>query len=171
MRHAYLKFIWFLTILVRLGPCFTNVCSMANENFDENFISASPQLWNSGHYEILHMAGQLCTRGMCKNLLRSDGGQRNYGKLKFPLNLICRPKIFSEMGPRWHHSHNQLNITKSIGLRRVFCPHSLISCSMYLTWKMKQLVINCIKSIKTDRYLSRYIHYAIKMQSLKSYMN
>ena len=33
------------------------------------------------------MARQLCCRGMCKNLLRYDGQQRNFGKAKFPSNL------------------------------------------------------------------------------------
>ena len=38
-------------------------------------------------------------RGMCKNLLRSDGQQRNYSKAKFPSNLNCGQKIVSETGP------------------------------------------------------------------------
>ena len=46
------------------------------------------------------MARQLCCRGMCKNLLRSDGQQRNYSKAKFPSNLNCGQKIVSETGPR-----------------------------------------------------------------------
>ena len=45
------------------------------------------------------MARQLCCRGMCKNLLRSDGQQRNYGKAKFPSNLNCGQKTVSETGP------------------------------------------------------------------------
>ena len=46
------------------------------------------------------MARQLCCRGMCKNLLRSDGQQRSYGKAKFPSNLNCGQKTVSETGPR-----------------------------------------------------------------------
>ena len=42
----------------------------------------------------LYMARQLCCRGMCKNLLRSDGQQQSYGKAKFPSNLNCGQKIF-----------------------------------------------------------------------------
>ena len=48
--------------------------------FDWNFVSLSSLfLWND-RYKILYIARQLCCRGMCKNLLRSDGQQRNYGK-------------------------------------------------------------------------------------------
>ena len=43
---------------------------------------------------------QLCCRGMCKNLLWSDGRHRNYSKAKFPLYLNCGQKIVSETGPR-----------------------------------------------------------------------
>ena len=46
------------------------------------------------------MARQLCCRGMCKNLLRSDGQQQSYGKAKFPSNLNCGQKTVSETGPR-----------------------------------------------------------------------
>ena len=45
------------------------------------------------------MARQLCCRGMCKNLLRSDGQQRSYGKAKFPSYLNCGLKTVSETGP------------------------------------------------------------------------
>ena len=45
------------------------------------------------------MARQLCYRGICKKLLRSDGQQRNYGKEKFTSNLNCGQKTVSEMGP------------------------------------------------------------------------
>ena len=68
--------------------------------FDGNFVSLSSQFWYSDYYKILYMAQQLCCRGMCKNLLRSDGQQRNYSKVKFPSNLNCRQKIVSETGPR-----------------------------------------------------------------------
>ena len=53
----------------------------------------------------------LCCGGMCKNLLRSDGQQRNYGKAKFPSNLNCDLKNASETGPwitwelRWNKDH------------------------------------------------------------------
>ena len=43
---------------------------------------------------------RLCCRGMCKNLLPSDGQQQNYSKAKFPSNLNCGQKILSETGPR-----------------------------------------------------------------------
>ena len=45
------------------------------------------------------MARQLCCRGMCKNLLRSDGQQQKYSKAKFPSNLNCGQQIVSETGP------------------------------------------------------------------------
>ena len=48
----------------------------------------------------LYMARQLCCCGMCKNLLWSDGQQRNYSKPKFPSNSNCGQKIVSETGPR-----------------------------------------------------------------------
>ena len=57
------------------------------------------------------MAWQLCCRGVRKNLLRSDGRQRSYGKAKVPSNLNCGQKNVSETGP-WsdHHSSCQSNI-------------------------------------------------------------
>ena len=45
------------------------------------------------------MTRQLCCRGMCKNLLRSDGQQWNYSKAKFPSSLNCGKKIVRETGP------------------------------------------------------------------------
>ena len=45
------------------------------------------------------MTRQLCCRGMCKNLLRSDGQQQSYGKAKFPSNLNCGQKTVIETGP------------------------------------------------------------------------
>ena len=51
-------------------------------------------------YKILYMARQLCCHGMCKNSLQFDGQQRNYTKVKFPLNSNCGQKIISKMGPR-----------------------------------------------------------------------
>ena len=45
------------------------------------------------------MARQLCSRGMCIYLLRSDGQQWNYGKAKFPSEFELRAKIVSETGP------------------------------------------------------------------------
>ena len=56
------------------------------------------------------MAGQLCCRVMCKNLLRSDGQQRNCGKAKFLSNLNSGQKIVSETGPR--------NTCKHLGMLR-----------------------------------------------------
>ena len=68
--------------------------------FDGNFVSLSPRFYHNDRYKILYMARQLCCRGMCKNLLRSDGQQRSYGKAKFPSNLNCGQKTVSETGPR-----------------------------------------------------------------------
>ena len=45
------------------------------------------------------MARQLYCRGLLKNLLRSDGQQRNYSYAKFPSNLNCGHKTVSETGP------------------------------------------------------------------------
>ena len=70
--------------------------------FDGNFVSLSSRFWCSDRYKILYMARQLCCRGMCKNLLRSDSQQRNYSKAKFPSNWNCGQKIVSETGP-WGH--------------------------------------------------------------------
>ena len=67
--------------------------------FDGNFVLLSPQLHYRDRYKILYMARQLCCRGMCKNLLRSDGQQRSYGKAKFPSYLNCGQKTVSETGP------------------------------------------------------------------------
>ena len=63
-------------------------------------LSLSSRFWYSDRYKILHMARQLCCRGMYKNLLRSDGQQRNYSKAKFASDLNCGQKIVSETGPR-----------------------------------------------------------------------
>ena len=68
--------------------------------FDGNLVSLSPRLHYHDRYKILYMARQLCCRGMCKNLLRSDGQQRSYGKAKFPSYLNCGLKTVSETGPR-----------------------------------------------------------------------
>ena len=67
--------------------------------FDGNFVLLSPRLHYRDRYKILYMARQLCCRGMCKNLLRSDGQQRSYGKAKFPSYLNCGQKTVSETGP------------------------------------------------------------------------
>ena len=45
------------------------------------------------------MARQLCCRGMCKNLLRSDGQQRKYNKVKFLSNLNCGQKSLVKRAP------------------------------------------------------------------------
>ena len=66
--------------------------------FVGNFVSLRSRFWYSDRYKILYMARQLCCRGMCKNLLRSDGQQRNYSKAKFPSNMNCGQKIVSETG-------------------------------------------------------------------------
>ena len=66
---------------------------------DVNFVLLSHRLHYRDRYKILCMARQLCCRGMCKNLLRSDGQQRSYGKAKFPSYLNCGQKTVSETGP------------------------------------------------------------------------
>ena len=45
------------------------------------------------------MARQLCCRGMCKNLSRSEGQQRNYNKTKFPSNLNSGQKTLVKRAP------------------------------------------------------------------------
>ena len=47
------------------------------------------------HNYLLNM----CCRGICKNLLRSDGQQRNYSKAKFPSNLNCGQNSLVEWAP------------------------------------------------------------------------
>ena len=81
-----------------LGPVSLTVFP-SQFKFDGNFVSISPRLHNRDRYKILYMARQLCCRGMCKNLLRSDGQQRSYGKAKFPSYLNCGQKTVSETGP------------------------------------------------------------------------
>ena len=49
--------------------------------------------------KILYTTRQLRCRGMCKNLLRSDGHQRKYSKAKFPWNLDCTHKIINKTCP------------------------------------------------------------------------
>ena len=80
--------------------------------FDGNFVSLSPRLHYRDRYKILYMARQLCCRGMCKNLLRSDGQQRSYGKAKFPSYLNCGQKNVSETGPWPIYKNLQLILTK-----------------------------------------------------------
>ena len=89
---------------IDLGPVSLTV-SPSQFKFDGNSISLSPRFLYSDCYKILYMARQLCCRGMCKILLRSDGQQRNYGKAKFPSNLNCGQKNVSETGPciKWWH--------------------------------------------------------------------
>ena len=41
--------------------------------FDGNYVSLSSRFQCSDRYKLLYMARQLCCRGMCKTLLRSDG--------------------------------------------------------------------------------------------------
>ena len=82
----------------RSGPRFTNSFSIAIQ-IDGNFVSLSSRLLYSDPYKIFYKARQLCCRGTCKNLLRSDGEQRNYSKANFRSNLNCRQKIVSETGP------------------------------------------------------------------------
>ena len=65
---------------------------------DGNFVLLSSRLHYRDRYKILYMARQLCCRGMCKYLLRSDGQQRSYGKAKFPSYLNCGQKTVSETG-------------------------------------------------------------------------
>ena len=50
------------------------------------------------------IAATFCTwhdscRGMCKNLLRSNGQQRHYSKANFPSNLNCGQNTVSKTGP------------------------------------------------------------------------
>ena len=86
-------------ILVHLGPVSLTVFPWQFK-FDGNFFSLSPRLHYRDRYKILYMARQLCCRGLCKNLLRSDGQHRSYGKTKFPSYLNCGQKNVSETGPR-----------------------------------------------------------------------
>ena len=48
------------------------------------------------------MARQLCCRGMCKNLSRSDGQQRNYSKAKFASNLNYGQNSLVKRAPGHH---------------------------------------------------------------------
>ena len=55
--------------------------------FDEDYFLASPKLYWSDRYEILHMARQLCCPGMCKILYQYRTLQWSYIKTNFPSNL------------------------------------------------------------------------------------
>ena len=82
------------------GPRFTDRFSIAIQTrwkfrFTLTSILIQWLLQNS-----VHDTTAVCCRGMCKNLLWSDGQQRNYGKAKFPSNLTCGQKNVSETGPR-----------------------------------------------------------------------
>ena len=55
------------------------------------------------------MARQLCCRGMCKNLLRSDGQQWSCDKAKFPSDLNCGQKNVSETGPKAQYMYIIIN--------------------------------------------------------------
>ena len=87
--------------IVGLGPI--SLFFTSQFKFDGNFVSFSPRFQYSDHNKILYLARQLCYRGMCKNLLWSDGQQGIYSKAKFPLNLNYEQKIVSETGP-WARS-------------------------------------------------------------------
>ena len=81
-----------------LGPVSLKVFP-SQFKFDGNSISPWHRFHYGDRYKILYMARQLSCRGMCKNLLRSDRQQRNYGKAKFPSNLYCGLKNVCETGP------------------------------------------------------------------------
>ena len=50
----------------------------------------------------LYIVRQLCCRGMCRNLSRSDGQQRNNSKAKFPSNLNYGQKSLVKRAPGHH---------------------------------------------------------------------
>ena len=81
------------------GPVSLKVFPSQLKKIDGNFVSLSPRFKYSDCYGILYMVRQMCCRGMCKYLFRSDDQQRNYSKAKFPSNLNYGQKIVSEMGP------------------------------------------------------------------------
>ena len=63
--------IWLCTICA-LGPISLTFFP-SQFKFDGNFVSLSFQFIYSNRYKILYMVRQLSSRGMCKNLLWSDG--------------------------------------------------------------------------------------------------
>ena len=67
----------------------------------------SSKCLQSDPFNILHMARQLCCRGVCKILLRSDHRWLNYNKAKFPSNLNCEQNTVDETGSklRSHERH------------------------------------------------------------------
>ena len=67
--------------------------------FNRNFVLLSPRFQQSDCYKILYITQKHCFRGMCKNLLRSDGKQWNYSEAKFPSNGSCEQKVIIETGP------------------------------------------------------------------------
>ena len=76
------------------GAHFTNVFSIAFQ-IRWKLCFTLTSILKQWSLQILYMARQLCCRGMCKNLLRSDGQQRRHGKAKFPSNLIYGQKTVS----------------------------------------------------------------------------
>ena len=88
------------------------------------------------------MARQLCCRGMCKNLLRSDGQQRSYRKAKFPSNVNCGQKTVSETGPWTTSWIIQCKIFHAIVFVS-FCWFCVFSCLWISLTNVYLLLMDC----------------------------
>ena len=69
--------------------------------FDGTFVSLYPRFWYSDRYKLLYMARQLSCHGICKNLLQSDGQQRNYSKANFHRIWISDKKSLLKRASGW----------------------------------------------------------------------
>ena len=114
MSSCLLPMSWHLMFFADVpGPVSITVFP-SQFKFDRNFVSLSPRLEYRDSYNILYMARQLCCRGMCKTLLRSNGQLRSYGKAKFPSYLNCGQKNVSErnrkIGNSWFLCYWQISL-------------------------------------------------------------
>ena len=124
--------------------------------FDGKFVSLSPRLQQSDRYKVLYMTRQLCCRGMCKNLLRSDGQQWNYLKAKFASNLNYKQKNISDTGPYiayYDVKHNNGKCRKTTSL-----------------WTIKNVLILWVSLVNFDsKWLLQSDHSVLVSAWLKVY--
>ena len=81
-----------------LGPVSLTVFP-SQLKFDGNFASPPSRFEYSDRYKILYMAWQLCCRGMCKNLLQSDGQNGITARRSFHRIWIAGKKLLVKWAP------------------------------------------------------------------------
>ena len=99
---------------------------------------------------------QLCCCGMCKNLLRSDGQQRNYGKAKFPSNLNCGQKNVSEMGPCCKFEHGRAFSRLTYWPSQPYClsVELLLGSAFHNTYDTLNVKINTLRLRQNGRHFA-----------------